>query len=348
MTLPGKHWKWRMHGGAVSFAQSIKQLERRPDLILATDMLDVASFKGQAGESVKGIPIAMYWHENQLSYPWSPTDIDTKKGRDFHYGFINWTSALSADQLFFNSAYNRDSFLKEVQVMLKAMPDQRHLNLISQVAEKSAILPLGIELADLTFSVREKDYPKPVILWNHRWEYDKNPETFFKSLQALKAHGIDFELIVCGEGYEKYPAIFKSVSKAFSKELIHFGYAESRLEYAKLLKRANLIPVTSHQEFFGQSLVEAMAAGCYPLLPNRLAYPEHIPIGRQPSVLYDSDDQLVEKLCTICASLDTFREAAIELQSVALNYQWESMIGKYDRAFESLVQQKSATNQQEV
>ena len=27
---------------------------------------------------------------------------------------------------------------------------------------------------------------EPLILWNHRWEYDKNPEPFFQSLFRLK------------------------------------------------------------------------------------------------------------------------------------------------------------------
>ena len=35
------------------------------------------------------IPIVMYFHENQITYPWSPNDRDIIKERDHHYGFIN-------------------------------------------------------------------------------------------------------------------------------------------------------------------------------------------------------------------------------------------------------------------
>ncbi|SVD66234.1 uncharacterized protein METZ01_LOCUS419088, partial [marine metagenome] len=42
LTLPGSFWKWRMHGGAVTLARMFMESELSPDLILATDMLDVS------------------------------------------------------------------------------------------------------------------------------------------------------------------------------------------------------------------------------------------------------------------------------------------------------------------
>ena len=47
--LPGRYWKWRMHGGAVSLAnktlEHMSDSNEQPDLVLATDMLDVATFR---------------------------------------------------------------------------------------------------------------------------------------------------------------------------------------------------------------------------------------------------------------------------------------------------------------
>ena len=41
LSLPGRFWKWRMHGGAVTLARQFLESETQPDLILATDMLDL-------------------------------------------------------------------------------------------------------------------------------------------------------------------------------------------------------------------------------------------------------------------------------------------------------------------
>ncbi|MDX1521413.1 MAG: DUF3524 domain-containing protein, partial [Anaerolineae bacterium] len=104
LSLPGRFWKWRMHGGAVTLARKFLASTLRPDLILATDMLDLTTFLALTRERTSGIPTAIYFHENQLTYPWSPTDRDIPLNRDKHYGFINYTSALAADAVLFNSA----------------------------------------------------------------------------------------------------------------------------------------------------------------------------------------------------------------------------------------------------
>ena len=33
LTLPGRHWKWRMHGGAITLAQQYNNLNFKPDII---------------------------------------------------------------------------------------------------------------------------------------------------------------------------------------------------------------------------------------------------------------------------------------------------------------------------
>ncbi|MEZ4982818.1 MAG: DUF3524 domain-containing protein [Saprospiraceae bacterium] len=44
LSLPGRHWKWRMAGAAIELAEQFNKLEEMPDAILATDMLDLATF----------------------------------------------------------------------------------------------------------------------------------------------------------------------------------------------------------------------------------------------------------------------------------------------------------------
>jgi hypothetical protein len=147
LTLPGRYWKWRMHGGAVSLAEKWKDHFRSrplPDHILTTDMIDLSTFKALA--QITNIPIHLYFHENQLTYPWSETDQDISFQRDHHYGFINFTSALCADHLWFNSAYHKQSFLSALPDFLRQFPDQHLDQHIPSLAEKSKVLYLGMDL----------------------------------------------------------------------------------------------------------------------------------------------------------------------------------------------------------
>ena len=111
ISMPGRHWKWRMHGAAVTLAQEFLSLDYKPDLILATSMLDLTTFLSLTRSKSHDIPVLLYMHENQITYPWSPQDRDVKHKRDNHYGFINYTSTLAADKVFFNSKYHLNSFL---------------------------------------------------------------------------------------------------------------------------------------------------------------------------------------------------------------------------------------------
>ncbi|MFW6137182.1 MAG: tRNA-queuosine alpha-mannosyltransferase domain-containing protein, partial [Candidatus Aminicenantaceae bacterium] len=131
LSLPGRYWKWRMHGGAVTLAGTWLERNLQPDLIFATDMLDLTTFLAITRAHTARIPAVVYFHENQLSYPWSPDDRDILYKRDRHYGFINYTTALAADGICFNSGYHRDSFFEELARLLKNFPDYHGLENIT-------------------------------------------------------------------------------------------------------------------------------------------------------------------------------------------------------------------------
>ncbi|HIO73068.1 MAG TPA: DUF3524 domain-containing protein, partial [Flavobacteriales bacterium] len=69
LTLSGHYWKWRMHGGAISLAAKYNDLDHDFDLILVTDMLDLSTFQALTRTKTHNIPFAVYFHENQLTYP---------------------------------------------------------------------------------------------------------------------------------------------------------------------------------------------------------------------------------------------------------------------------------------
>ncbi len=329
LSLPGRHWKWRMHGGAVSLAKQFNELNEEPDLILSTSMLDLTTFLALTRAKSAGIPTAIYFHENQITYPWSPQDRDVKKKRDNHYGFINYTSALVADKVFFNSEYHKSSFLGALPNFLKQFPDKRGHENIEFIKKKSEILHLGMDLNrfdEFQESEKEKN-SDPVILWNHRWEYDKRPKIFFKQLFRLKELGINFKLVVLGEQNDVNPSIFDEAREKLTDEILHWGYTEDFETYARWLWRSDILPVTSNQDFFGGSVVEAMYCNCHPILPNRLAYPGHFPEKIRREYLYE-EGELGIRLETAIEHFMNLRQ--VDYQSLVKKYDWGEVIGKYD------------------
>ena len=65
------------------------------------------------------------------------------------------------------------------------------------ISSKLKILHLGCDLTKMK-CLDNIINDIPIILWNHRWEYDKNPEDFFKCLKEIQSKNIDFQLVILG------------------------------------------------------------------------------------------------------------------------------------------------------
>ena len=331
-SMVGMHWKWRMHGGAITLSNQLNNSNFAPDLILITDMVDVAVFKSLLSTKLKNIPIIVYFHENQIMYPKSKLDTDLVEKRDDHYGFINFTSALTADKVIFNSNFHLSGFLIEIKKLLSKFPDYPLSQYIPKIKQKSTVIPVGVNMELIN---RKEINQSPVILWNHRWVHDKNPEQFFKILFKLNEEGYKFKLNIVGEKFKTSPRIFNDAKHILKNKILNWGFAESKNEYYKILSSSDILPVTSNHDFFGISTVEAISLGVTPLLPNRLAYPEHIPKSLFKDYLYDTEEDLYSKLKN--AILDYKNLETTELQNYVQKYELKKVIVDYDKYFEKII-----------
>ena len=286
LTLPANKWKWRMRIAAITFADQTNELVKSgcmPDAIFCSDMLNVAEFKGLANPCLNNVPLVVYFHENQITYP---TQVESE--RDYQFVATNMTTALAADAIWFNSEFHRDEFLEALANFIKIIPNEKPANIIECIAEKSTVHPPPITPIASDIKPDENRGGPLRILWAGRWEHDKNPEDFFEALKNVKEKGIDFRLSVIGENYRNSPKVFDWAKEHLAANIDRWGYQKSRAEYEKALSDADVIVSTANHEFFGISVVEAISAGAYPILPNRLAYPEIVSrIDAPDKFLYD-------------------------------------------------------------
>ena len=121
---------------------------------------------------------------------------------------------------------------------------------------------------------------------------------------------------------------------------MHFGFADDDA-YRRLLGQASIVVSTAAHEFFGIAVLEAMAAGAFAILPDRLSYPELLDgpeVGDETrrSCLYDSNDGLVDRLVRALQSPEETARMGAELARNARRFDWTRVVRMYDELLDRL------------
>ena len=326
LTLPEGEWRRRMRRGAQELAATVREVHGEFDLLVVSDMLDLPVFLTLTRPRFSNSPVLAYFHENQFTYP-------RIRGTKFNswFGQINYLTALAADAVAFNSEFHRQDFLGALRT-LAAQPNNWLVeDAIAAIEEKSLILPIGVELGWLdSHQVAPDPAKSPLILWNHRWEFDKSPELFARVVLRLAAEGIPFDLAIAGDPGLNPSPVMAELAHDIPERIRRFGYVADRSQYARLLWESDIVVSTSRHEFFGVAMVEAMYAGCVPLAPRRYNYPALVPPELHSPCLFDDEDDFCSKLRLL---LQAPRPHARELvRASAARFAWDRIAPAWDEA----------------
>lgn len=351
VTMPGRFWRWRMEGGGVTLARKIREAIEdgfEPDVVFASDMVNLPAVLSLTRPHLGDVPVVMYFHENQLTYPLPPD-----RERERAYGITNYLSALAADRIVFNSQFHFEEFIEALPLLLRDFPDFTNLGTVRDIRDKSTVLHLGIDLSAHDDYRSERRLRRsgrteaPVVLWNQRWEYDKNPKGFFRVMNRLDDAGHSFRLILAGKHFFEQPDEFEEAFERYAERILHYGYAENFAEYSRLLHRADLVVSTAIHEFFGVAIMEAIYCGCHPLLPNRLSYPElipdthHTPLLHAP-VLYDDEQHLFDILSEVLAH-ENRPLPPDTLRKIPRRLDWSTHVDDYDALLNDVARQPAVS-----
>lgn len=268
-SLPGRHFRWRIRGNPLAWMDLLPSTP--PAAIVATSMVDLATLRGIRPD-LGAVPTLLYFHENQFAYP-----LSAGQHRSIDPQMVQLYAALSANRLAFNSAWNRDSFFEGITSLGRRLPDHCPEDLALRLAPKSEILPVPLR----PIAPQAKD--DQLILWNHRWEYDKSPELFADAITLLRQRNIPFRLALLGPRPGPTPNALSRLREIAGSRIL-VDAEVTREDYNHWLARARLVVSTATHEFQGLAVMEAVSAGAAPLVPDALCYVEQYPtINRYPA-----------------------------------------------------------------
>ena len=331
LTLPPRYFSWRVRGNSLSWGRGeAADVLRQPwDLVVATSMADLSALRGLV-PAIAAVPTAVYFHENQFAYPRSDNAFPSIEPQ-----LLNIYTALCGDLLLFNSDYNRRTLLEGAADLLKRFPDSVPPGLRDEIEQKSRVLPVPLE-PDL-YVAPAKPAGRPVFIWNHRWEYDKGPDILLAALRRFCALDTPFTLHMVGQQFRQQPPEFAQIRQLLedSGALGAWGYRQSAAEYRQLLQGSHAVLSTARHDFQGLAVLEAVAAGCRPLVPDSLAYPEWFGAG---GYRFDENPQIcADSLCAAmrnCAG-QIARGEPLPVPDIS-GLRWPTLAGEYRALLEQL------------
>ena len=327
-SLPARGWKWRMRTASVPFAAWLA--ERTPfDMLFVSDYLNLPELLALLPPSHRDVPVIVYMHENQLTYP-----LQENEARDHHFALTHLHSMLAARHTLFNSHYHRATFFAALADLVRHVPDVDMQPAVEAARDRSSVLPLG---TDIPAGTPRPPTDVPVILWNHRWEYDKDPAALLEALHTLRRDGARFRVRLLGQRFRTEPAAFDALRTEFGTSLELVDFLPERADYLAAVSGAHIVLSTARHEFFGLSTLEALRTGCLGVLPDDLAYPELLP-----------DDEAVRRrflyprgegpVAALRRALDAVRRGAWAAERERAlrhtdRFAWDLLAPRYDELF---------------
>ncbi|MFU8847951.1 MAG: DUF3524 domain-containing protein [Opitutales bacterium] len=270
-TQPARHFSWRIRAsGCIWGLADDPDFDRDYDLIIATSLTDVVNLKAHR-PALRDTPLWLYFHENQFAHPLSDRQWESHQQG---WQFQSMQNAFLADHISFNTTFNFDSFIAGARSLLKKFPEKLPGRPLDRIIERADVLPVPLTERFRAFYNEPKRAKR--IIWNHRWEWDKQPKVFLDALIALHREGFDFELAMLGSGSGRAPYAFREEADILSDHLIHWGEADED-RYAGFIRSADIGVSAALHDFQGLAMLELAQAGATVVVPRRVAYPEVLP-----------------------------------------------------------------------
>ena len=327
IALPPVNFAWRQRGNALRIARDFAdELSQDYDMLMVTSAVDLATLRGLV-PCLASLPTLVYFHENPFAYPDS-----SRPGSALDAQLTSMYTAIAADHCVFNSRHNLSSFMSGVAALLDKFPDEVPDGVVPSLLAKSSEtpVPLARDLFDGATMPRSGDTIR--IAWNHRWGFDKGPERLLAFAQALDASDVDAQLMLLGHRSDVTPSSLSELLEQFPHLISFNGFEGEREMYRARLAMADVVLSTARHDFQGLSVMEAVAMGCVPLVPDRLSYPEFF--SQVPR--YRSSPNAKEEAASAVALLRTWRDNGFPDLPDVRQYSVDALESEYTKVIMTL------------
>ncbi|PIP57780.1 hypothetical protein COX03_01170 [Candidatus Woesebacteria bacterium CG22_combo_CG10-13_8_21_14_all_39_10] len=233
---------------------------------------------------------------------------------DFAEPMSDWASffekgwAKICDGIFVGSKYHKEKFIRKRK--------------IGGLESKIYVTGNPFNTQDILKAVPEKINPvgrrENIVIFSHRWDYEKRPNVFVDMMNQLQNIRKDFKVYITTSRKK-----FRSNQKWLIEKLhsarfeYHIFDGLSKEQYYQLLSKSKIFVSTTIEENFGYCLLEAMTLGCTPVVPNKYSHPEIL--NNDSRFLYNNNKEAVK-------IVSAFLDSPISISKLAFKYNYS--IGK--------------------
>jgi glycosyltransferase involved in cell wall biosynthesis len=158
---------------------------------------------------------------------------------------------------------------------------------------KISVLPNAVASDDFPYT--ERPWGTKNIVYLGRLDEAKGLSEMVEACRLLKAQGFKFKFACYGTGRDKDEFVRRMT--AVLAEDFHYGGIVSGKDKTTALHAADIFLMPSRFEGLSMALLEAMAAGCVPIVSNRGSMPSVVEDGRNGFLIDPGDiTQIVGKL----------------------------------------------------
>ncbi|MFH1257064.1 MAG: glycosyltransferase family 4 protein [Candidatus Diapherotrites archaeon] len=202
--------------------------------------------------------------------------------------------------------------------------------IFKKICRKTTLLENGVDVNAMKKLRGKKNFSQ--FLFVGRLSKNKRIDLLLETFAELKRKGIGFRLVVAGEDWEHILPELQKIAreKGIEREVVFTGKV-SEEELLELYRESGFFVSASRFEGFGISAVEAMAAGCVPLLHENESFRNFVSDGENGFLLdFQETEKSAEKIAGITGkSIKEIELIAGNAFSSVEKFGWEKKAGEY-------------------